>query len=115
MLSTFSCVCKPSVCLWRNVCLVFWPIFEWVTYFSGIELQELLVYSNISYNSVNYSHHGIHYISSTLKKIIYLLLTVLNLHCCAGFSLVATRGGYSLVAVYRFLIAVASLIGKHEL
>ena len=24
----FSCVCQPSVCLlWRNVCLVLWPIF----------------------------------------------------------------------------------------
>ena len=28
MLSIFSCVCSPSVCLlWRNVCLVLWPIF----------------------------------------------------------------------------------------
>ena len=42
-------------------------------------------------------------------------MAVLGLHCCAGFSLVATRGGYSLVAVYRLIIAVASLIEKHEL
>ena len=28
MLSVFSCVCYPFVCLlWRNVCLVLWPIF----------------------------------------------------------------------------------------
>ena len=28
MLSIFSCVCYPSVCLlWRNVCLVLWPKF----------------------------------------------------------------------------------------
>ena len=28
MLSIFSCVCEPSVCLlWRNVYLVLWPIF----------------------------------------------------------------------------------------
>ena len=28
MLSIFSCVCQPSVCLlWRSVCLVLWPIF----------------------------------------------------------------------------------------
>ena len=34
-----------SVCLlWRNICLVLWPIFDWVIYFSGIELEELLVY-----------------------------------------------------------------------
>ena len=27
MLSIFSCVCQPSVCLpWRNVCLALWPI-----------------------------------------------------------------------------------------
>jgi len=28
ILGIFSCVCYPSVCLlWRNVCLVLWPIF----------------------------------------------------------------------------------------
>ena len=28
ILSTFSCTCGPSVCLlWKNVCLVLWPIF----------------------------------------------------------------------------------------
>ena len=28
MLSIFSCVCQPNVrLLWRNVCLVLWPIF----------------------------------------------------------------------------------------
>ena len=31
MLSIFSCVCYPSICLlWRNVCLVLWPIFFWL-------------------------------------------------------------------------------------
>ena len=40
---------------------------------------------------------------------IYLALTVLGLHCCAGFSLVVEIGGYSLVAVHRLLVAVASL------
>ena len=44
MLNIFSCVCQPSVCLlWRNV-YFFGPLFDWVFYFSGIELQELLVY-----------------------------------------------------------------------
>ena len=38
-----SCVCYVCL-LWRNVCLVLWLIFDWVVYFSGIELQELLVY-----------------------------------------------------------------------
>ena len=45
----------------------------------------------------------------------YLFLTVLGLHCCQGFSLVADSGGYSLVAVRRLLIAVASLVVEHRL
>ena len=32
-----------------------------------------------------------------------------------GFSLVATSGGYSLVAMHGLLIAVASLIAEHRL
>ena len=36
----------------------------------------------------------------------YLFLAVLGLCCCEGFSLVAASGGYSPVAVHRFLIAV---------
>lgn len=39
----------------------------------------------------------------------YLFLTVLGLGCYTGFSLVAPRGVYTLVAVYGLLIAVASL------
>ena len=39
MLSTFSCVCQPSVCiLWNNVCLVLWPIF-WFGSFIFLELS----------------------------------------------------------------------------
>ena len=39
-------MCLPAICMssLRNVCLVLWPIFfDGVIYFSGIELQELLV------------------------------------------------------------------------
>ena len=45
-----------------------------------------------------------------LKKnnFIYLFLAMLDLHCCAGFSLVAVREGYFLGVVYG-LTAVASL------
>ena len=39
----------------------------------------------------------------------------LDLHCCAGFSLVASSRGYSVVMVCRFLIAVASLVAEHRL
>ena len=45
----------------------------------------------------------------------YLFLSVLDLHCCTGFSVVAESGGYSLVAVLRFLIVVASLVAECRL
>ena len=40
---------------------------------------------------------------------------MLSPHCYLGFSLVAVSGGYSLVVVYRLLVAVASLIVEHRL
>ena len=44
MLSIFSCVYEPPVCLlWRNVCLVLWPTFDRVACFSGTELLELYI------------------------------------------------------------------------
>ena len=41
---------------------------------------------------------------------IYLFSAVLGLHCCAGISLVGASRGFSLVAVLRLLIKVASLV-----
>ena len=38
---------------------------------------------------------------------------MLGLHCCTGFSLVATSWEYSVVAVHRLFIAVASLVVEH--
>ena len=46
---------------------------------------------------------------------IYLFLAVLGLCCCAGFSLAVMSRSYSLVAVRRLLIAVASLAVDHAL
>ena len=40
----------------------------------------------------------------------FLILTILGLHGCLGFSLVAARGRYSLVAAHRLLTAVTSLV-----
>ena len=40
---------------------------------------------------------------------------MLGLHCRVDFSLVAESGGYSLVAVCRLLIVMASLVGEHGL
>ena len=48
------------------------------------------------------------------KKCIYLL-AVLGPHCCMGFSLAVASRGYSLGAVHRLLIVVASLAVDHGL
>ena len=45
----------------------------------------------------------------SFKNFFYLFLAALGLHRYAGFSLVAVRGGYPLVAVCGLLIRVASL------
>ena len=47
------------------------------------------------------------------NNFIYLFLAVLSLRCCSGFSLVVEGAGYSLVAVCRLLIMVASVVVKH--
>ena len=63
------------------------------------------------------SHYGgfyIHIISS-IYNFIYLFWSVLGLHCCAGFYLVAVSGGYSLAVVCVFLITVASIVVEHSL
>ena len=44
-----------------------------------------------------------------------LFLAILGLRYCRGLSLVASSGGYSLVAVLGFLIAVASLRAEYGL
>ena len=56
-------------------------------------------------------------LESFLKLFIYFIyafLAVLGLHCCVGFSLFAESGSYSLVAVCRLLIVVASLVAEHR-
>ena len=44
-----------------------------------------------------------------------LILAVLGLCCCAGFSPAAASGGYSLVEVRGLLTAVSSLAVEHGL
>ena len=39
---------------------------------------------------------------------------MLGLPCCTGFSLVVASRGYSLVAVHRLLIVVASRVVEHK-
>ena len=48
-------------------------------------------------------------------NLIYLLLAVLGLRCCSGFSLVVASGGYSLFVVLRLLIGMASLVAERRL
>ena len=42
-------------------------------------------------------------------------MSVLDLCCCVGYSLVTVRWGSSLVAVCRLLIVVASFVAEHRL
>ena len=44
-----------------------------------------------------------------------LVLAVLGLHCCVGFSLVAVSRGNSLVAIHGLLTVVAFLVAEHRL
>ena len=50
-----------------------------------------------------------------IQLFVCLFLTVLGLHCCAGFSLVSASRGSSPVSVHWLLIAVASLVVEHGL
>ena len=52
-------------------------------------------------------------LTSTFKKFIYL--AVLGLCCYAGFSLVVTSDGYSLVAAHGLIMVVAALVAEHRL
>ena len=47
--------------------------------------------------------------------VIFFILAVTGLHCCAGFSLVAASRSHSLVVVCRLLIEVASLVAEYGL
>ena len=53
----------------------------------------------------------------SLKKIFFnvFILSVLGLHCCVGFALVASSRSCSPVAGHGLLIAVASPVVKHRL
>ena len=58
----------------------------------------------------------IYFILKPISFLIFknLFLAVLGLCCCMA-SLVVASGGYSLVAVFRLLIAVTSPLAEHRL
>ena len=62
-----------------------------------------------------YIHKPLTFASKCIFLKFYLLMVVLGLCCCAGFSLVAASRGYSLAVVHVLLIVVASLDGVHKL
>ena len=68
----------------------------------GIEIHSIKV-SEKEKNST-------HMVFFFLTLFIYLFLAVLGLRRCAGFSLVAERGCYSVAMLHRLPIAVASLV-----
>ena len=47
--------------------------------------------------------------------IVFMFLVVLSPHCCVGFFSSCGEWGYSLVAMCRLLVAVASLVTQHRL
>ena len=49
------------------------------------------------------------------NNFIYLFWSVLDLHCCTGFTLVVASRCYSLLAVCMLLIEMASLVMEHRL
>ena len=49
-----------------------------------------------------------------IHTIFFFFLTLLDLHHCMGFSLVATSGSYSLVVVCGLLIVVVCPVGGSE-
>ena len=78
----FMCLLPTVYLLWRNICLFFGPLFDWVAYFSGTELQELLVYFEI--NPLSVSSFAIIFSHSegclfTLLIVSFLVQELLNL------------------------------------
>ena len=69
---------------------------------SSIRDQMCAFYSGLPGKSLcNYLYYFLNFI--------YLfILTVLGLHCCLGFSLVAANRDHSLIMVHRLLTVVAS-------
>ena len=78
VLSILSCVCWPSLCvLWRDVCLVFLPIFYWVFYFLILSCMSCLYILEI--NSLLVTSFANIY----SKSIDRIFIFVYGLLCCA--------------------------------
>ena len=67
----------------------------------------------LNYGRLAYLFRSLILMSFKKNVFIYLLLAVLGLRCCAGFSLAVGSGACSLVAVRWLLAEVASLVAEH--
>ena len=76
--------------------------------------------SEIKLRKVFAFHHVLYFLRDELNRILtilfylFLFLAMLDLCCCADFSLVAAGGEYCLVAMYKVLSLVTSLV-QHKL
>ena len=66
-------------------------------------------------NEARHTAHAIACLDFLKNKFIYLLLAMLGLCCCLGFSLVVETRSYSLVAACGPLFVGASLTAEHHL
>ena len=64
------------------------------------------IYHTYTHTSHIYTHAHTHTHTHTY------ICGALGFCCCNSFSLISVRGGYSLVAVHRLLLAVASLMAE---
>ena len=71
-----------------------------------LDLRNRVLLITVYVHTHTYTHTHTH----TDIHLIYLFLALWGLRCCSGFSLVAAIGGFSLAAVQRLIIAVASLL-----
>ena len=100
----------PSRCSFLFIfgCGVFFFFFWWVPAFS-CDGCTIVGYAFGAFAGGD-EHTSVYFAILSLKPIyVFLVWAVLHLHCCAGFSLVAVNGGYSLVVVCRPLTTVTSL------
>ena len=83
-------------------------LFKWVIWF-----YTLCILDNISFIFVQ-TISQISFLKRKSIQFFFFFLTLLDLHHCMGFSLVATSGSYSLVVVCGLLIVVVCPVGGSE-
>ena len=83
-----------------------WQPGKWLDVESQAEVNDKPLWMKPSYHCSVFFDGRTVFLYYLILLFIYLLLAVLGLHCCSGFSLVASRR-FSLVALCGFLASVA--------